>query len=206
MSICRGTNGDCRFRWEATAVFSFIFCSCRSNSVKFQVRTAVLMKTGLLWGVTKLSGKEVLTFLEDVMIHLDGYAVQERDPIFGDGALRNVGIRLSESGLCITLVVLCSVIWGWLGHFLFVYTAVLCGGVQRNSIQRLVTGAVLVQLTVHPWPVVLCNKIMLLLCCVAVWVLQYLTVCLSYKRKWTAVHIFGTAERAVEVLQYTVVW
>ena len=68
------------------------------------------MKTGLLWGVTALCGKEVLTFGEDVMIHLDGYAVQELDPIFADHALRNVGICLSESGLCMTLVVLRCVI------------------------------------------------------------------------------------------------
>jgi hypothetical protein len=50
------------------------------------------MKTGLFCGVTTLSGKEVLTFRGDVMIHLDGYAVHELDPIFGDHALRNVGI------------------------------------------------------------------------------------------------------------------
>jgi len=35
--------------------------------VKFQVRTPVLMKTGLFWGVTTLAGKEVLTFREDVI-------------------------------------------------------------------------------------------------------------------------------------------
>jgi len=48
-----------------------------------------------------------------------------------------------------------------MGHILLNDTAVLCGGVQWNSIQPLVTCAVLVQLTVHPWPVVLCNKVML---------------------------------------------
>jgi hypothetical protein len=80
--------------------------------VRFQVRTAVLMKTGLFWGVLTLSRKEVLTFWWDVMIHLDGYAVQELVPIFGDHALRNVGICLSESGLCMTAVSLCCVIGG----------------------------------------------------------------------------------------------
>ena len=70
--------------------------------MRFQVSTAVLMETGLLCGVTIPSGKEVVRFREDVMIHLDGYAVQELDPIFGDRALRNVGVSLSESGLCMT--------------------------------------------------------------------------------------------------------
>jgi hypothetical protein len=78
--------------------------------VRFQVRTKVLMRSGLFWGVTTLSGKEVFTFRKDVRIHLDGYALQELDPIFGDLALRNVGICLSESGLRITVVVLYCVI------------------------------------------------------------------------------------------------
>lgn len=65
--------------------------------MRFQVRTTVLMRSGLFWGVTTPSGKEVYTFRKDVIIHLDGYAVQELDPIFGDHALRNVGICLSES-------------------------------------------------------------------------------------------------------------
>lgn len=43
-----------------------------------------------------LSGKEVLTFREDVMIHLKGYTVQELDPKFGGPALRNVGSCLSQ--------------------------------------------------------------------------------------------------------------
>jgi hypothetical protein len=77
--------------------------------VRFEVRTAVLVKTGLFWCVTKPSGKEVLTFREEFMVHIDGYAVQELD-IFGDHALRNVGTGLSESGQCINVVVLYCVI------------------------------------------------------------------------------------------------